>query len=157
MERQAVAAEKGKERKVAALQAAIDKNREMQDEIRETLRLTQAIRDMKKVAIQFSTNAGAVYNQIRALFNPPPKPGGYDADPKTPWPMAEGGIVTRPTLALLGERNRPEAVIPLDKAGGYGGITLNYAPAYSTASPEEARRFADEVGPSIARWMRDSR
>lgn len=33
--------------------------------------------------------------------------------------LAQGGIVTRPTLALMGERGR-EAVIPLDRAGGLG-------------------------------------
>lgn len=36
--------------------------------------------------------------------------------------LAEGGIVTRPTLAMLGERG-PEAVIPLGR--GTGGITIN--------------------------------
>jgi len=35
--------------------------------------------------------------------------------------MAEGGIVTKPTLALIGERE-PEAVVPLKK---FGGITVN--------------------------------
>jgi len=34
--------------------------------------------------------------------------------------MAEGGIVTRPTRALIGEAG-PEAVIPLSKAGSMGG------------------------------------
>jgi len=33
------------------------------------------------------------------------------------WPFAEGGIVTSPTLALIGEAG-PEAVIPLDKLKG---------------------------------------
>jgi hypothetical protein len=33
--------------------------------------------------------------------------------------MAEGGIVTGPTAAIIGERG-PEAVIPLDRAGGFG-------------------------------------
>lgn len=33
--------------------------------------------------------------------------------------MAEGGIVTSPTAAIIGERG-PEAVIPLDRAGGFG-------------------------------------
>lgn len=37
--------------------------------------------------------------------------------------LQEGGIVTRPTLALVGERE-PEAVIPLSKAKGMG-ITVN--------------------------------
>jgi hypothetical protein len=39
--------------------------------------------------------------------------------------FAEGGIVTRPTLGLIGERG-PEAVIPLNRAGsgGLGGVTV---------------------------------
>jgi hypothetical protein len=37
--------------------------------------------------------------------------------------MANGGIVTGPTLALIGEAG-PEAVIPLDRAGAMGGINI---------------------------------
>jgi hypothetical protein len=45
--------------------------------------------------------------------------------------LAEGGIVTGPTLAMIGEGREPEAVIPLSKLGsmGFGGgganITVN--------------------------------
>jgi hypothetical protein len=46
--------------------------------------------------------------------------------PKIP-ALAEGGIVTRPTLALIGEAG-PEAVIPLGKGGGMGqNIVINVA------------------------------
>ena len=38
--------------------------------------------------------------------------------------MAQGGIVTRPTLALIGEAG-PEAVIPLGKGGFGAGITIH--------------------------------
>lgn len=38
--------------------------------------------------------------------------------------LAEGGIVTGPTLAMIGEAG-PEAVVPLDKAGGFGNVTIN--------------------------------
>ena len=38
--------------------------------------------------------------------------------------MAAGGIVTRPTLALIGEAG-PEAIIPLNRRGGYGGGDIN--------------------------------
>jgi hypothetical protein len=39
--------------------------------------------------------------------------------------MAKGGIVTGPTLAVIGEAG-PEAVIPLNRAGNMGmGITVN--------------------------------
>ena len=44
--------------------------------------------------------------------------------------LAEGGIVTKPTFALIGEGGESEAVIPLSKLGGMGGgdvynITIN--------------------------------
>ena len=35
--------------------------------------------------------------------------------------LGDGGIVTSPTLAMIGERNEPEAVIPLSKLGNFGG------------------------------------
>jgi hypothetical protein len=41
--------------------------------------------------------------------------------------MAEGGIVTRPTLAMIGEAG-PEAVVPLGSGGGVGG-NINYNPS----------------------------
>lgn len=55
--------------------------------------------------------------------------------------LADGGIVTRPTLAVIGEAG-DEAVIPLDRLGGMGGgtnvqIMVTVAP---TASPEETGR-----------------
>lgn len=44
--------------------------------------------------------------------------------PDNPLPhLARGGIVTRPTLALIGESG-PEAVIPLGRSGG-GGVTVH--------------------------------
>jgi len=39
-------------------------------------------------------------------------------------PLAKGGIVTAPTLALIGEAG-PEAVVPLDGKHGVGGMTNN--------------------------------
>lgn len=55
--------------------------------------------------------------------------------------MASGGIVTRPTRALIGEAG-PEAIIPLDKAGVGGNVTLNFTQnvyGISTAQEEEVR------------------
>src|SRR5690606_16677635 len=40
-----------------------------------------------------------------------------------PVPLAEGGIVTRPTFALVGERG-PEAVVPLRDADRFGATTV---------------------------------
>lgn len=42
-------------------------------------------------------------------------------------PMASGGVVTRPTLAMIGEAG-PEAVVPLSGGGGMGGVGMNYNP-----------------------------
>lgn len=59
--------------------------------------------------------------------------------------LAEGGIVTRPTHALIGEAG-PEAVIPLGRAGGIGGAqTVNvYVSGNVTRSEEElAGRISD--------------
>jgi SLT domain-containing protein len=49
--------------------------------------------------------------------------------------MAAGGIVTGPTLALIGERG-PEAVIPLDRMRNQGGqnITVNVTGGISTSA-----------------------
>jgi len=45
--------------------------------------------------------------------------------------LAKGGIVTSPTMALIGEAG-PEAVIPLSRGGGFGGgITINISNAGS--------------------------
>jgi hypothetical protein len=49
--------------------------------------------------------------------------------PKIPM-LAQGGIVTSPTLALIGEGRGPEAVIPLDRMGEFGmgggnNVTIN--------------------------------
>lgn len=53
----------------------------------------------------------------------PPEPeGDGGGGPDTPPAYASGGIVTRPTLAYVGEAG-PEAIIPLDQMGG-GGATL---------------------------------
>lgn len=36
--------------------------------------------------------------------------------------LAKGGIVTRPTLAMIGEGTEPEAVVPLSRLGSVGGV-----------------------------------
>jgi len=49
--------------------------------------------------------------------------GGFDVFPDIS-PLAAGGLVTAPTLALVGESG-PELVIPLDRAGGVGSTIIN--------------------------------
>lgn len=60
--------------------------------------------------------------------------------------LAEGGIVTGPTLALIGEGNGPEAVIPLDRMNSMGGsITVNVTGGLATSA---------EIGQAIVNAIR---
>ena len=58
--------------------------------------------------------------------------------------MAEGGIVSSPTLALIGEAG-PEAVVPLDRMQTGGGITINVAGGLATSA---------EIGESVVNALR---
>ena len=61
--------------------------------------------------------------------------------------LASGGIVTSPTVAMIGERG-PEAVVPLNK-GGVGGITINIlGPTYGFDD------FERKVGEAIVDGVR---
>jgi hypothetical protein len=60
--------------------------------------------------------------------------------------LASGGIVTRPTLAMVGEGGEPEAVIPLSKMGQMGGgvnITINGA-IDPEATARQIRRILED-------------
>ena len=81
---------------------------------------------------QIQSGLDATNAQIRSL-------GG------TPQYLAEGGLVTKPTLAVIGEAG-PEAVIPLNKLGGSVGnstqtntiyVTVNIANITKEVSMEE--------------------
>jgi hypothetical protein len=67
--------------------------------------------------------------------------------------LAEGGIVTSPTLAMIGEGRGPEAVIPLSKLGsmGFGGgggsITVNV----TSADPNEVVRALQAYNRNVGR------
>jgi hypothetical protein len=66
--------------------------------------------------------------------------------------MANGGIVTSPTLALVGESG-PEAIVPLGKGGGMGGIVINISGGLGTSTDianavyENLRFYNQNVGP----------
>jgi len=47
--------------------------------------------------------------------------------------FADGGIVTKPTLAMVGEKG-PEAIVPLGKSLAGGGITVNVTGGISTSA-----------------------
>lgn len=68
--------------------------------------------------------------------------------PKIPM-LAEGGIVTQPTLAMIGERG-PEAVIPLNRANGMGNVTVN---VYSTVADAS---FPDKIVNALRQYNRRS-
>jgi flagellin-specific chaperone FliS len=57
--------------------------------------------------------------------------------------LAEGGIVTSPTLSMIGEAG-PEAVIPLDKLGG-GGVHLHFDNPIFLGDETSARKLASVV------------
>jgi hypothetical protein len=58
--------------------------------------------------------------------------------------MAEGGIVSSPTLALIGESG-PEAVVPLDRMNTGGGVTVNVTGGLSTSA---------EIGQAVVNALR---
>lgn len=66
--------------------------------------------------------------------------------------LASGGIVTRPTMAMVGESG-PEAVIPLSRASGIGNITINVSG--NIASSE--RELADMIGDVVMRRLLSQR
>ena len=60
--------------------------------------------------------------------------------------MANGGIVTGPTLALIGEGRGPEAVIPLNRMkdfgmGGGTNVTINVNGGDPNAVVDALRRY----------------
>ena len=61
--------------------------------------------------------------------------------------LAEGGITTGPTIAMIGEKG-PEAVIPLDRLGSMGGgMTLNVN--VTSANP-------NDVVAALQKWVRNN-
>jgi superfamily II DNA or RNA helicase len=61
--------------------------------------------------------------------------------------LAAGGIVTRPTKAMIGEGGNPEAVVPLNGRSGFGGnTTINIH-----VQGANAREIWEELQPKIER------
>ena len=71
--------------------------------------------------------------------------------PNIPY-LAEGGIVTRPSLAMIAEAGEPEAVIPLSKLQGMlgggmgGGVTINVSGGDPQAVVDALRRYMYQNG-----------
>jgi hypothetical protein len=135
----------------------------------ETFReFVQVLFDAIKVGVEFSLNAikgylegvlnvyKTVFNTIAQLWNntigklsfrfPDWVPGlggkGFDV-PNIPT-LGDGGIVSGPTLAMIGEAG-PEAVVPLDRARGFGNITVNVNGGLATSA---------EIGQAIVNALR---
>ena len=106
--------------------------------------------------------AKTIFNAIASVWNntfgklsfsiPSWVPGiggkGFDI-PNIPM-MANGGIVTGPTLAMIGEGNGPEAVIPLSKMGGMGmgggAVTIHVNGGDPNAVVDALRRYMQVNG-----------
>ena len=93
----------------------------------------------------------AVFESIKALIRAIPD----NADQGVP--LASGGIVTKPTMALIGEAG-PEAVIPLSRGRrgtGAGGVTVNVTVTGNNISGDrEADALARKVAQSITDQLR---
>lgn len=70
--------------------------------------------------------------------------------------LAKGGIVTGPTLAMIGEKRRPEAVIPLDSARGkgmLGGSTYVFNFPNYVGTQEELGQAMRQI---VGKYLRDN-
>ena len=88
---------------------------------------------------------GVVIGQIRDLIELKNSVGNFDFPGFDIPGFADGGIVTRPTLAMVGEKG-PEAIIPLSQMGGMGGgVTVNVTGGLSTSA---------EIGQAVVNAIR---
>ena len=91
---------------------------------------------------------GVLISMLRKLDNLRESLGGFDLGGINIPGFAKGGIVTRPTLAMIGEAG-PEAVVPLSgpNAGNFGGggVTVNVTGGLATSS---------EIGQAIVNAIR---
>jgi TP901 family phage tail tape measure protein len=79
--------------------------------------------------------------------------GGFTLNTPDIPQLAAGGIVTRPTLALIGESG-PEAVVPLGRHGGGGGLTVNFNGPVTLAPPGSPKDQLQTVGFAVASTLR---
>lgn len=70
------------------------------------------------VAVRFAIGGVSGIGGIADIFGTMQSVGGFM--PNIPM-LAEGGVVTAPTLAMIGEGGQSEAVIPLDRLQEFGG------------------------------------
>ncbi len=100
------------------------------------------------------------------------KPGGGPNAPYHPQynpsgkkGAASGGFRPAGWTGLVGEQGQEMLtalpgggiMVTPNRGGGSGGVVLNYAPTYSSASPAEAQAFAQVVLPGLVRELRRQR
>lgn len=110
--------------------------------------ITNALQQMTAQLIGAIAKA-IVFKALMTMFGIPmgDKDGGtFGGIIKGALGFADGGIITKPTLAMIGERNEPEAVIPLSKMGQFGGTqTINIVLDGQVLASAVSNRQAKEV------------
>lgn len=100
--------------------------------------ISALIDGLKHAGSFVSDIAGKVWDAVKGMLNAaidkinsalefkinPPGPGSITINPPDIPHLATGGIVTSPTIALVGEAG-PEVVIPLSRLNGLGTVTIN--------------------------------
>jgi hypothetical protein len=114
---------------VAQLQAAQQTILALQDKVNQAGKIIEGdtVREMPSLF----TSTGELTGRGRRVL------------PNDLFPMADGGIVTQPTAALIGEAGS-EAVIPLDRMGGFG-TTVNVNVAGSVISEGELQSVIQDA------------
>ena len=87
---------------------------------------------------------GVLIGGLRKLVELKDSIGSFDIGGINIPGFAEGGIVTKPTLAMVGEKG-PEAIVPLGKGLGGGGVTVNVTGGLSTSA---------EIGQAVVNALR---
>ncbi|HPU86669.1 MAG TPA: hypothetical protein PLE60_15180, partial [Candidatus Latescibacteria bacterium] len=108
--------------------------------------MMDALRGITAQLIAAITKA-LVFKALMTMFGVPMGGGGgFGSIIKGAFGFAEGGIVTKPTLAMIGEKGESEAVIPLSKMGNLGGSqTINIVLDGQVIASAVANRNAKEV------------
>jgi hypothetical protein len=89
---------------------------------------------------------GVLIGMMRKLVDLKDSIGNFDIGGIKIPGFADGGIVTGPTLAMVGEKG-PEAIIPLSQLGsmGSGGVTVNVTGGLATSA---------EIGQAVVNAIR---
>jgi hypothetical protein len=91
--------------------------------------ISDAVHGVREV---YQNAAGEWWTRLQGSYNIPPPDYVFQYAEA----FAAGGIVTRPTLAMIGEGGEPEAVVPLSKWGG-GSFTFNIGGIHVTGASKD--------------------